>query len=59
MVTVQCLSPPIFVLVMFAIGVLKEVQLNFSLTFGLKHPIQSIPQLWNQLFEEGSSMGLS
>jgi hypothetical protein len=23
----------------FAIGIFKEIQLNFSLTFGLKHPI--------------------
>jgi hypothetical protein len=28
----------------------KEIQLNFSLLFGLKPPIQSIPQLWNQPF---------
>jgi hypothetical protein len=28
---------------LFAIGIVKEVQLDFSLTFGLKHPIQSIP----------------
>jgi hypothetical protein len=27
----------------FAIEIFKEVQLDFSLTFGLKHPIQSIP----------------
>ncbi len=39
-----------FCKVPFAIGILKEIQLNFSLMFGLKHPIQSIPQLWNQSF---------
>jgi hypothetical protein len=25
------------------LGVLEEIQLNFSLTLGLKHPIRSIP----------------
>jgi hypothetical protein len=34
----------------FAIGIFKEIQLNLSLTFDLKHPIQSIPLLWNQPF---------
>ena len=34
----------------FAIEIFEEVQLEFSLMFGLKHPIQSISQLWNQLF---------
>jgi hypothetical protein len=34
----------------FAIRIFKEVQLNFSLTFGLKLPIRSIPRLWNQPF---------
>ena len=34
----------------FAIGILKEMQLNFSLLVGLKPPIQSIPRLWNQPF---------
>jgi hypothetical protein len=36
--------------VLFAIGIFKEAQLNFSLLFGLKPPIQSIPRLWNQPF---------
>ncbi len=34
----------------FAIGIFKEVKLNVSLSCGLKPPIQSIPQLWNQPF---------
>jgi hypothetical protein len=34
----------------FAIGIFKEVQLNLSLSFSLKHPIRSILQLWNQSF---------
>jgi hypothetical protein len=43
--------------VSFAIGIFKEVQLNFSLTIGLKHPIQSIPRLWNQPFRGGKQHG--
>ena len=34
----------------FAIGIFEEVQLNFSLSCGLKPPIQIIPRLWNQPF---------
>jgi len=41
----------------FAIGVFKENQLNVSLAFGLKHPIQSISQLWNQRFQGGKQHG--
>ncbi len=41
----------------FAIGIFKEVQLDFSLTFGLKHPVQSVPRLWNQLFQGGKQHG--
>ena len=41
----------------FAIGILNEVQLNFSLMFGLKHPIQSILRLWNQPFQGGKQHG--
>ncbi len=42
----------------FAIKIFKEVQLDFSLTFGLKHPIQSIPRLWNQPFQGGKQHGI-
>ncbi len=41
----------------FAIGIFKEVQLDFSPMFGLKHPIQSIPRLWNQPFQGGKQHG--
>ncbi len=34
----------------FAIGILKEVQLYFSILCGMKPPTQSIPRLWNQPF---------
>jgi hypothetical protein len=41
----------------FAIGIFKEVQLNFSFLFGLKPPIWSIPRLWNQPFQGRKQQG--
>ncbi len=34
----------------FAIGVFTEIQLYSNFTVSLEHPIQIIPQLWNQSF---------
>ncbi len=43
--------------VTFAIGIFKEVQLNFNLSFGLKPPVRSIQQLWNQPYQGGKQYG--